>query len=108
MEREEQKMLQKIILPDPNGNNKYQIQARWKDCGWGSSGRIYESLQHKIIVSFQNPLKIKQLRMKNVGFCGVTELYGLQVIEELSFRKKYNQHFQNRALKIIKIKSKLR
>lgn len=76
----------KILLPGRNGNNTYKIQARWEDCGRGGSGRIYESLQHKVIVSYKNPLKIKQLRMRNVGFCGVKEFDGQQVIEELLFR----------------------
>ena len=75
----------KILLPGPNGNNTYKIQAHFEDCSRGGSGRIYESLQHKVIVSYKNPLKIKQLRMRNVGFCGVRELDERQVIEELAF-----------------------
>jgi len=74
----------KILLPGPNGNNTYSIQARFEDCSRGGSGRIYESLKHKIIVSYKNPLKIKQLRMRNVGFCGVKELDEKDVIQELS------------------------
>ena len=38
----------KVLLPGPNGNNTYQIQARFEDCGRGGSGRIYASLRHKI------------------------------------------------------------
>jgi len=75
----------KILLPGQNGNNTYKIQARFEDCSRGGSGRIYESLQHKVIVSYKNPLKIKQLRMRNVGFCGVKELDERQLIEQLSF-----------------------
>merc|ERR1712106_372869 len=75
----------KILLPGQNGNNTYKIQARFEDCSRGGSGRIYESLQHKVIVSYKNPLKIKQLRMRNVGFCSVKELDERQLIEQLSF-----------------------
>lgn len=46
----------------PNGNNTYSVQARFEDCQPGGSGRIYESLKHKVIVSFNNPLKQQDLR----------------------------------------------
>merc|ERR1712025_1038702 len=78
----------KLLLPGPNGNNTYKIQARYEHCGQGGSGRIYESLQHKVIISYKNPLKIQQLRMRSVGFCGVQELDSIQVIQELQSRSR--------------------
>ena len=94
----------KILLPGPNGNNTYKIQARYEDCGRGGSGRVYESLQHKVIVSYKNPLKIQQLRMRSVGFCGVQELDSVQVIEELASRSRIPKKSEVDRDQIVEIK----
>lgn len=68
----------RLVLPGPNGNNTYSVQARFEDCQPGGSGRIYESLKHKVIVSFNNPLKQQDLRMRVIGYCGADEITNLQ------------------------------
>ena len=63
---------------------KSLIQAKYEDCGPGGSGRLYESLKHRVVVSYKNPLKVQDLRMRTVGYCGVEEIDNtLNVIEDL-------------------------
>ena len=47
---------------------------RLEDCQPGRSGRIYESLKHRVIISDKRPLKIQDLRMRAVGYCGLEEI----------------------------------
>ena len=69
-----------IINTDPH-------QARLEDCEAGGSGRVLESLKHRVIISQRSPLKVRDLRMRQVGQCaagpGQSDSTTLSGVEEL-------------------------
>merc|ERR1712227_641244 len=89
----------RVLLPGQNGNNTYAIQAKFEDCDNGGSGRIYESLKHRIIVSENRPLKLQDLRMRAVGYCGVEEI--TNTLDVLSDLERFRGESQRQAAESI-------
>ena len=67
----------KILIPGPPGRNTYKVQAHFQDCGQFGSGKVYESPQYDITLSYAKPLRVRDLKMAHVGYCGGKELGGL-------------------------------
>jgi len=62
----------RMVIPGNRINSVYKIQAFYDDCE--GSGRRYASLQHKVLVTKRSPLVTKNLFMRHVGFCGISNL----------------------------------
>ena len=67
----------RILLPGARNRNTYQIQAKLDDCGQFGSGRIYESPKYNASLSDKKSLVVKNLKLKQVGFCSGNQLGGL-------------------------------
>ena len=89
----------RVLLPGQNGNNTYAIQAKFEDCDVGGSGRVYESLKHRIIISENRPLKLQDLRMRAVGYCGVEEI--TNTLDVLSDLERFRGESQRQAAESI-------
>jgi len=65
----------RLLLPGRRvntGESSFRIQAFLDDCE--VSGRRYASFNDRVIVSEKDPLVVKHLFLRHVGFCGVPEI----------------------------------